>query len=168
MTVTIRPATEDDIDAIYALSCTVHLSPLYQQLIPKTHRAEFNERFTPTNARRASYHERLQRHLANPDWLIWVAEDKNGTICGFTAARQLETILKLKGLFVSEAFQGQGIGRRLFDASCEAVTSGQPIVLDVIAKNKRAIEFYLRAGFHQIPDTPEPFYGAPMIRMQKY
>jgi len=167
MTVTIRPATSRDIDAIDALSCAVHLTPLYQELIPGAHRSEFVERFTPNPEQLAAYRERFQRHLADPDWLIWVAEAPDGAVCGFTMARQLEGIFKLKGLFVDAAFQGQGIGRRLFDISCEAAPPDQPIVLDVIAANKRAIEIYIRAGFHQTEFTLEPFYGAPMVRMQK-
>lgn len=168
MTVTIRHATEGDINAIYALSCAVHLTPLYEQLIPKAHRAEFDERYTPTTERLESYRQRLQRHLSNPDWYIWVAEDENGTICGFTAARKVEGMYKLKGLFVDESFQGQGIGRLLFGVSCDAAPLNQPIVLDVAAENKRAIDLYTRAGFHQTDYIPEPFYGAPMIRMQKH
>lgn len=168
MTITIRRATEDDIDAIYTLSCAVHLSSHYQELVPSEHLGEFVERFTPNTGQLEAYRERFRRHLADPDWSIWVAEAPDGTICGFTAARQLEDMFKLKGLFVDEAFQGQGIGKRLFDIKLEVAPPDKPIVLDVIAANKRAISLYTKAGFHQTDFTPEPFYGAQMIRMQKY
>lgn len=168
MTVTIRPATEGDIDAMYALSCAVHLTPLYQKLIPKSHRDEFIERFTPKPEQLETHRDRMRRHLADPDWFIWVADDENGRICGFASARQVEGMYKLKGLFVDEAFQGQGIGRQLFNVACEAAPVGQPIVLDVIAENKRAIEIYIRAGFRPTDYVPDPYYGAPMVRMQKY
>jgi ribosomal protein S18 acetylase RimI-like enzyme len=168
MNITIRRADENDIDAIYALSCAVHLSPLYQQLIPSEHRDEFTRRFTPNPEQLAAYRARFQRHLADPDWFVWVAEAPDGTICGFSMARQLENMFKLKGLFVSETYQGQGIGKQLFDIKLEAIRPDQPIVLDVIAANKRAINLYSKAGFHQTDFVPEPFYGAQMIRMQKY
>lgn len=168
MTVNIRRATEGDIDAMYRLSCSVHLTPLYQKLIPSAQRKEFVERFTPGPEQLEAYRERMRRHLADPDWFVWVAEDTQGTIRASSSARQVEGMFKLKGLFVDEVFQGQGIGKQLFNIKCEAAPPNQPIVLDVIADNKRAINIYTRAGFHQIDFTPEPFYGAPTIRMQKH
>lgn len=167
MPVTIRSATKDDIDAIYALSCAVHLTPLYQDLIPEAERNGFMDRYTPDERRRLEYQERFRRHLKDPDWFLWVAEGE-GVIRGYTTARQTEGILKLKGLFVDAASQGHGIGRLLFETSCSVAHPDQPIVLDVIADNRRAINMYRRAGFKETDFTPEPFYGARMIRMQKY
>ena len=167
MTVIIRSATDEDIDDIYALSCAVHLTPLYQDLIPESEQTAFIERYTPNEGRRLEYQERLRRHLKDPNWFLWVAEDE-GEVRGFTASRQTDGVLKLKGLFVVPAYQGQGIGRLLFRTSCEVARIGQPIVLDVIAKNRRAIDIYRRAGFHETDFMPEPFYGASMIRMQKH
>jgi ribosomal protein S18 acetylase RimI-like enzyme len=167
MTVTIRSATDEDIDDIYALSCAVHRTPLYQDLIPESEQAAFIERYTPNEERRLEYQERLGRHLTDPNWFHWVAED-DGEIRGFTTARHTEEGLKLKGLFVDPESQGMGIGRSLLEVSSSVARPDEPIILDVIAANGRAIEIYRRAGFHETEFTPEPFYGAPMIRMQKH
>lgn len=167
MTVAIRPTTENDIDAVYALSCAVHLTTFYQELVPDEGRIAFIERYTPNERGRLDYQERYRRNITDPSWFMWVAEDE-GVVRGYTNARQIDGILKLKGLFVDTAAQGRGLGKLLFDTSCSVARPNQPIVLDVIATNRRAIEMYRRAGFKETHFTPEPFYGARMIRMQKY
>jgi len=168
MNVVIRPATEGDIETIYAISCAVHLGPLYKQLITLERYGDFVERFTPNPDYFAeTYQPRIKQRLADPEWFYWVAE-VDGIVCGFTLARQTDDVLELKGLFVDEIFQGQGIGKQLFETSCSIARPGQTILLEVISENKRAIDIYVRQGFEQTDETPKPFFDTPMIRMEKH
>lgn len=165
--VTIRPANEGDIKAIYAISCRAHLEPLYKELIPAERYGNFLARFTPNPTYFAqTYQPRLQSRLRDPDWSYWVAETQ-GVICGFTMARRSSQDLELRGLFVDPAYQGKGIGTQLFEASCGAAQPGQPIALGVIARNTRAVEMYRRAGFRFVAEDPAPFFGAAICTMRK-
>lgn len=167
MNVIIRLATEADIEAIYAISCRVHLGQHYKELINPIRYDDFVKRFTPNAEFFATYRQRFFDRLADQAWSYWVAE-VDGVVCGFTLAHQTDGALELKGLFVDEAHQGQGLGRQLFDTSCSFARPGQPIVLEVIAQNERAIKIYERSGFHVLGETPKPFFDTPMIRMQKH
>lgn len=165
---TIRPATPRDIEAIYDISCRVHLSPLYRAFIPGSRYEDFKQRFTHNVSYFSkTYSPRIRQRLTDPSWFYWVAE-VDGVVRGFTLAHKTEGELELKGLFVEEAFQGQGIGKQLFEVSCSIREPGERISLEVISKNDRAIGMYKRLGFHRVNSTPEPFFGAPMLCMQKH
>ncbi|MBO4991132.1 MAG: N-acetyltransferase [Firmicutes bacterium] len=49
-------------------------------------------------------------------------------------------------LFVSEEFQGQGVGARLME---HVMDQYDELTLDVYAENTRAVEFYERCGFYR-------------------
>lgn len=166
MSSVIRTATEDDIDAMYAISCSVHLSPLYRKLVPTAHYDRFHAIYTPSSRRLAGFYEKYIARMHDPTWFIWVAE-QDDEIVGFTVAHYHEANIMLKGLFVSETSQGQGIGKMLLDISCSIATKGQAIILEVIEENGRAIGLYERNGFMRGP-VIDYFYGAPMIQMYKH
>lgn len=165
MPLVIRTATENDIDAMYEISCSVHLTPLYRQLIPEAHYEKFLRRYTPSPSRLASYYEKFVTRLYDPTWHIWVAE-LDDEVVGFTAAHDQGLVLELKGLFVAEPHQHHGIGKQLFAASCQVATSAQTIVLEVIESNDRAVRLYERAGFER-GAVIDQYYGAPMLQMYK-
>ncbi len=168
MIIIIRPPTEADIDEIYAISCAVHLGNEYRQMIPPEQYNDFKLRFTPNDEYYHSiYQPRHLSRLADPDWYYFVAEI-DGQVRGFTFAQQTKKAIELKGLFVDEAFQGRGIGKKLFLASCNVAVSKQPISLEVIAKNNRAVTIYEKAGFTRTNASIKTFFGAPMIEMIRY
>jgi ribosomal protein S18 acetylase RimI-like enzyme len=166
MSSVIRTATEDDIDAMYAISCSVHLTPLYRNLIPTSHYDRFRAIYTPSSRRLAAFYEKYIARMHDPEWYVWVAE-QHGVVVGFTVARYSEANILLKGLFVSEHHQGQGIGKNLLDTSCSVARNGQAIILEVIEENVRAIGLYERKGFKRGP-VIDQFYGAPTIQMYKH
>ncbi|SDS12437.1 GNAT family N-acetyltransferase [Microterricola viridarii] len=95
-----------------------------------------------------------------PDHHLYVAQ-VDGEIVGFVgsgpardedAPRERE----LYFIYLLEAYQGTGLGQRLFDAACEA----RPGYLWVAEDNPRAHGFYKRNGF--VPDGAtqlQPFLG---------
>lgn len=167
MSVIIRQAAPADIDAMFAITCAVHLTELYKKLIPASAYERFIDRYKPSAKRHDAFAAKTTSRLTDKSWYVWVAEE-DGKVCGFTLAHDTGETFELRGLFVDEAHQGQGIGKRLFIISCNAARKNQTITLDVLAANEHAIGMYKRAGFHTIAETPPTYYGAPMIRMQKH
>ncbi len=167
MSLVIRTATHEDIDLMFTITCAVHQTSLYKKLIPRDSYPRFIDRYQPSTQRHEAFAQKISSRLADKRWYLWVAE-VDGEVCGFTLAYDTGEVLELRGLFVDEAHQGQGIGRRLFEASCEAARPAQTISLDVLEANERAIDIYERAGFHTVADVPPTYYGAKMIRMQKH
>ena len=167
MSVIIRQATLADIDAMFAITCAVHLTELYRGLIPAGAYERFIDRYKPSAKRHDAFAAKTASRLADKSWYVWVAED-DGKVCGFALAHDAGETFELRGLFVDEAYQGQGIGKRLFITSCNAARKKQTLMLDVLAANEHAIGIYKRAGFHTIAEKPPTYYGASMIRMQKH
>lgn len=167
MSLVIRAATPYDIDSMFAITCAVHQTSLYRKLIPPESYERFLDRYQPSSNRREAFTKKIETRLIDKRWHLWVAE-KDGVVCGFTHAYDAGEVFELRGLFVDEAYQGQGIGKRLFEVSCEAARPTQTISLDVLRANEHAIGIYRRAGFSTVPDVPPTYYDAPMIRMQKH
>ena len=166
MPYTIRIATEDDIDALYDISCSVHLGPSYRDFIPEAHYARFIERYTPSPQRLARFYEKFITRFHDPQWHTWVAEE-NGEIIGFTVAHEQGEVLELRSLFVSKGHQGKGVGRALFETSCGIAEPGQTILLEVLENNHRAIKLYEKQGFEKGVPVDE-YYGGSMIQMYKH
>jgi GNAT superfamily N-acetyltransferase len=88
-----------------------------------------------------------------------------------TAAPQPEEAL-LHSLVVSEAHQGQGVGRALLThLETLAATAGKRrVVLQVVATNAGARDFYRRAGYIEQPQHRTPaqrWVGFPSVIMNK-
>lgn len=162
----IRLATPHDIPQMYAISCSVHLTPLYETLIPANDYERFRAKYTPSDAGLIRYEQKIRSYLDDPSWQVWVAESSDKVV-GFTITHTEVDALVLKGLFVASEHQGHGIGKQLFLASY-AAADGARLVLEVLEGNARAIGMYERAGFRHAGYGDKPFYGAPMLRMQKY
>lgn len=56
-------------------------------------------------------------------------------------------VIKIEKIGVQNEYRSQGIG---FDLLNEVKKLGLPIRLDVVEKNKQAVDFYLRNGFEVI------------------
>ena len=138
MSFVIRPATLADIDPMFAITCAVHQTPLYKKLIPASSYARFLERYIPSKKRREAFIQKIKSRLSDRHWHLWVAEE-DGAVRGFTFAHDAGEELELRGLFVDEAYQGRGIGKRLFEISCEVAHPDQTITLDVLRANEHAI-----------------------------
>lgn len=74
-------------------------------------------------------------------WLIY--EEKK--IVGFTSVREFSTETKIVSLYVLEAYQNKGYGKKLLKkvfSECKT-----PFRLAVFEENKNAYDFYIRVGF---------------------
>lgn len=165
MSIVIRPAHPQDIDAMHAISCRVHLGESYRQLIPATAYERFRRFYTQDPTRLDRYRDKIVTRLKDAHWSVWVAEDQD-RIRGFTMAVETDEAIELRGLFVDEEHQGKGIGRALFEKT--VVETDKPIYLEVIEANTRAKTMYERARFKEIDARVDTFYGAPMIRMVRH
>ncbi|HEX8390074.1 MAG TPA: GNAT family N-acetyltransferase [Candidatus Saccharimonadales bacterium] len=160
----IRRATIADAETLYDISRSVHLGELYRRLIPDEHYARFRADYTPSNVKRNRYSTRLSRHLADPAWCYWVAE-QSGAITGFIATVDIDRTRHLQGLFVRSEHQGQGIGRRLL-LNALAVPGCDKFYLEVLTSNQAAIKLYQTAGFEtDTVSISRVFYGARLTAM---
>jgi GNAT superfamily N-acetyltransferase len=77
-----------------------------------------------------------------------------GTDVGIMAVVVASDCVRLNGLFLLPAYQGNGIGRRcLLLVMEEARKRGLPIRLQVMKVNPRALTFYERLGFLRTGET---------------
>lgn len=165
MSAIIREATTGDIDAMYEISCSVHLSPLYKELIPFSAYERFRRFYTPDPVRRQQHYNKISLRLTDKNWHVFVAEVET-SICGFMMAVESDQTLELRAIFVDDIFQGKGIGRQFLN--CALMLRGMPVMLKVIERNARAIRMYEKAGLKPTLSDAHSFYGAPIITMTKY
>lgn len=164
---TLRPARYDDITEMYSISSRVHLTPLYDQLIPQSGRKRFDERYQPSKQRERSFTKRLTRWLEDPDVMMAAVAVVSGRIAGYTIAKHQDGVLLLSGLFVDPDFQSQGIGSQLFTESLSWRHDGEVIQLVVLAENTRAQQLYMRHGFHVTRPADQLFFDAPQDVMER-
>ncbi|MBW7981017.1 N-acetyltransferase [Enterobacillus tribolii] len=119
----IRPATEQDTDALMALwlTSTTQAHPF----------------IAPAYWQESAF---LVRNTYLPSALTWL-EEQDGRIVGFISVLEQAFI---GALFVDEAFFGTGAGYRLMQ---QAKALYPRLWLEVYRRNHRAMAFYLRQGF---------------------
>jgi ribosomal protein S18 acetylase RimI-like enzyme len=146
-----RLATRDDLDAVAALFDS------YRQ---------FYER-KPDLALARSY---LEERMRRDESVIYVAEDQNGGLVGFTqlyptfcSVRAAPTYV-LYDLFVNEAARGTGAGRRLMEAAeaHAAKTGAARMELSTARTNKIAQSLYESQGW--VRDETFLVYGKSFER----
>ena len=145
----IRPAAPADLKAIGRLGAL--LVRMHHELDP--------DRFIPaTPQTEQAYGSFLGSQLDKPDIIILVAE-RDGEVIGYTYAGVEGTdYMSLRGpagvlydIVVAPAHRGQGVGRRLLDATLEALKAkGAPrVVLSTAERNESAQRPFARAGFRR-------------------
>ena len=99
---------------------------------------------------------------------IWVAES-DGEVVGTFGIEVSEEGHYLRGMGVSPAARGSGLGRRLVAMAVEYVDGRQPprTWLYTTAFLDAAIALYEEAGFVRFDPEPPHFHGTPIIGMQR-
>jgi ribosomal protein S18 acetylase RimI-like enzyme len=160
---TLRAATERDFPQMYATTLAAHCYA-YPDLIPNSHRANFDERYTFSTTRRDTYVAKMTRKLSSPAWHIWVAEVDHD-IVGYTLWQEHDDASSyLHGLFINPRYFGRGIGSQLFEKSIE---SGQAIYLSVLENNSRAKRLYEKYDFVPIGHELKSFFGVKETIMKR-
>lgn len=163
----LRPATEHDLIDMYNISRAAHRLEDYGMFIPPSGLERFRNYYRWSKRRRELYVRKLTRLIHESSSVILVAE-KGGVAIGYTLARfTASDRLHLKGLFVRPQYQGQGVGKALFEASCRAAEPGVTIELEVLASNQRARSLYEKQGFQVIGRADKRFFGADLLKMVK-
>ncbi|HEY6088436.1 MAG TPA: GNAT family N-acetyltransferase [Gemmatimonadaceae bacterium] len=126
-------------------------------LLVRTHHDLDPQRFIPaTTGTEKGYGTFLGGQLSEPNIIILVAE-RDGKVIGYTYAGLEGTdYMSLRGpagavydIVVDPAYRGQGVGRKLLDATVEALKArgSKQIVLSTAEKNPTAQRLFTRAGF---------------------
>lgn len=133
MTISIRPATVSDFDAI---------AEVWEASVRDTHQ------FLPVSEIEALRPVLREQYLPAVD--LQVAAGADGGIAGFvgTAAGKIEM------LFIAPAARGSGIGSALM-----ARTDAPEV--DVNEQNTQALDFYRRRGFQVVGRSPLDGQGRP-------
>jgi ribosomal protein S18 acetylase RimI-like enzyme len=145
----VRPAAPADLKAIGRLGA----------LLVRTHHDFDPERFlAATPQTEHGYASFLGTQLEEPDIVVLVAEH-DGEVVGYTYAGVEGTdYMALRGpagvlydIVVNPAHRGQGVGRRLLDATLAALKAkGAPrVVLSTAERNEPAQRLFARAGFRR-------------------
>jgi GNAT superfamily N-acetyltransferase len=132
--VEVRPAREDEIEALSHLFVRARNEMDYLQAVPEAH--------VPPIANRIREHDE-----------VWVA-DEDGRLVGFLGIEQstnLDGAAVLEKLYVEPGEQGRGIGATLLDKAKELRPEG--FYLWVFQKNDGARRLYEREGFRLVKLT---------------
>ncbi|WP_281719253.1 GNAT family N-acetyltransferase [Pandoraea apista] len=140
----ILPATMQDAAPIAALHAH-SWQATYAHRLPREH---VRDHLLQEHA--ALWRDRLMR-VDDSALRIWKAcpDKENGPIAGFVCALSGADGILLDNLHVAAAWQGQGIGRALFQQVKDWANALDPeaaLYLWVLAHNKRARQFYDRLG----------------------
>ena len=160
----LRYASVADIDSMYDISCRAHLDDIYRSFISDECYDRFRKAFEPNREREQLFCRKIDDAINDLWSRVWVYESGKKVV-GYTLARPVDGTWTLKGLFVLPEYQGQGIGRQLFQESYRAAPSGWPVELRVIENNSRAIRMYEQEGFSKSDAADETFFGAKQINM---
>ena len=142
-TLTIRPASPDDISSIVELAQTIWRAH-YPGIISEA-QVEYmlSTMYAP---------ERIGAEVRDPAMAYFIAE-VDGAGVGFAAiGSTAETqTAKLHKLYVLPEFQGTGIGRALMQAALDhaGAQGKEDVILAVNKRNQKAIEAYYKWGFRQ-------------------
>lgn len=152
MTIDIRPALEEDADALAALGAETFMATFGHLYKEKDSNA-----FLAKNHSAAVY----ARLLADPDYGVWIAEDEKGEAIGYAVAGPCSLPVpdipansgELSRLYLKKGVQGAGLGARLLDIALDFLRDRfEHVYLSVYAENVVAQRLYERSGFVKIHD----------------
>jgi ribosomal protein S18 acetylase RimI-like enzyme len=165
--ITIRPATADDLPALFAY--------LGEQLAENGRDGVLFQPMEPTSGGVPQpLQERFTTGMATPGgrpgWRkVWIALDEGGAVAGHIDLRGREATAPhrvLLGMGVRHDLRGAGLGTRLVQTALAwARAHGfEWVDLDVLSQNHKARALYARSGFHVTGEVPDRYRiaGAPV------
>lgn len=158
----VRSATKEDLNAVH-------------DLLVETWHATYDDVYgaEKVNEITTRYHslEALKKQLAKP-YSEFIIADDGADILGMAYASQKDHKLSiLKQLYVHPEHQKKGVGSLLLAEVESAFPGVFALQLEVIDKNRNAIEFYESRGFEKtstrIDDWGQPNSGISVIVFEK-
>jgi ribosomal protein S18 acetylase RimI-like enzyme len=148
----IRKAEERDASSLAAVGIEVWVNTYLRDGVSAVFADYVLAEFTAQKFRSA---------IGDPDLAIWVSENRTGidgfvTVCSTAAPPQTNcSPLEITTLYVQPRHQAGGRGGALLRNALDHCRrmGGESVWLKVEAKNRRAIDFYLRRGFTKIGST---------------
>ncbi len=141
----IEPIVTSDAYSIIKLNTLVWISTYLKR--QKQGLLEFiQNRLSPDRIK--EYQEIIQA----PDFIGFKLFNKHLGIMGYIDGNIKHNVANIKGLYINPALQGFGFGKNLlnsFEEKAKTYKSVNTLELEVLAKNKKAIEFYKHMGFRQ-------------------
>jgi ribosomal protein S18 acetylase RimI-like enzyme len=156
----IREATSQDVAAL-ARAHVDTWRETYRGLLPDAYLAGLEA---------ASREPQWQRVVERPagQGCVFVAEDEQGAIIGFASGGQHYGTLGYTGelytLYLRQGWQGQGLGRALFQAVATRLheQGRRSLALWVLATNRRARDFYEAMGGRFVREQSIVFEDVPL------
>jgi ribosomal protein S18 acetylase RimI-like enzyme len=143
MTITTRPATFDDVDALVQVLCAISALPA----------GEIRERLEEDF--RHDAREQVRGEIANSITYVICADDMR---VGRLRVVRTTDYIEIAGLQVDPARQSQGIGTAVTNEILdEGRRTGLPVELDVSKENPNAERLYTRLGFHRIGENDKDY-----------
>lgn len=153
MTVTIRPATTDDINILAALGTTTCYEA-YFELDPSSDLADYCARiYSPEN---------IRTEFNDPNSTYFIAEINDRAV-GFAKLRENNRVdclgdahaIELQRIYVLERLKGQNVGKALITRCLDSAREKgyDTLWLGVWEKNMRAQRFYEKIGMNNIGTT---------------
>jgi len=99
--------------------------------------------------------ERVTRVLSTLKWKEVIAKNDsktfvaciNGVVVGFCFAKKEEKLGRIGSIYILPEFQSKGIGQKLINEALGYLGRVNPVVLEVVTYNDKAITFYKKLGF---------------------
>lgn len=119
----------------------------------------------------SSWHDirKLETELISKDIITSLVFDDSILVGLITLKRFDDNLYFLARLYISSDYQRKGIGKMLL---ADFIENHKPnkIYLHVEEQNQKAMDFYLKQGFHKIKETSESVFGYELktILMEKY
>ena len=153
MTVTIRPATTDDINILAALGTTTCYEA-YFEIDPSSDLADYCARiYSPEN---------IRTEFNDPNSTYFIAEINDRAV-GFAKLRENNRVdclgdahaIELQRIYVLERLKGQNVGKALITRCLDSAREKgyDTLWLGVWEKNMRAQRFYEKIGMNNIGTT---------------
>lgn len=152
-------ATPDDVVGIMDVQRITWLDTYPNEEAGIT-REDVAARFDFSDEERNTYIEKRRQSLTmDPDSHYWVAKEGDNVV-GFCGVQKFESINEVGALYVLPEYQGNGIGKRLFEEGLKWLGDEKKIKIEAASYNIKAIKFYKSFGFIE---TGNPVTSAPHV-----
>ncbi len=156
MSVTIRTATLDDVEAIRRMHAASWLEAYpndEEGVAYEWVKAATDEWLTPEKLEFSKQH--FGEVFSSPDQFYRVAIDE-GKIAGFVHGRREDGKTKLGALYIAKQYYGTGLAQQLA-VLVDEWFGDDTVELEVVSYNMRAIRFYQKWGFKKVDGSDSLF-----------